>query len=93
MTCVADYVRFVAAGRICRSLIQFPLKSFGKTHMARITTPSARPISSMSHDPKASFGLMHKAVFRKEGDYWSVGYDGTAIRLKDIRGLVLLCQS
>jgi predicted ATPase len=55
--------------------------------MARFTMPSARPISSMSHDPKASFGLMHKAVFRKEGDYWSVGYDGTAIRLKDIRGL------
>jgi hypothetical protein len=41
----------------------------------------------MSHDPKASFGLMHKAVFRKEGDYWSVGYDSNAIRLKDIRGL------
>jgi hypothetical protein len=56
MTCVADYVRFVAAGRICHNFIQLPLKSLEETHMARITTPSARPISPMSHDPKASFG-------------------------------------
>ena len=55
--------------------------------MARITTLSAASISPMSHDPKASFGLTHKGVFRKEGDYWRVGYDGTPIRLKDIRGL------
>src|SRR5215472_12143555 len=87
MICAADYIRFVATGKICRNFIQLPLKSLGKTHMARITTPSAAPISPMSHGPKASFGLTHKGVFRKEGDYWSVGYDGTAIRLKDIRGL------
>jgi tetratricopeptide (TPR) repeat protein len=55
--------------------------------MARITTPSAGPISPMSREPKVSLGLRHKGVFRREGDYWSVGHDGTAIRLKDIRGL------
>jgi tetratricopeptide (TPR) repeat protein len=72
--------------RLCCTFILFLLKSLGKTHMARITTLSAASISPMSHDPKASFGLTHKGVFRKEGDYWRVGYDGTAVRLKDIRG-------
>src|SRR5689334_17170403 len=87
MICAADYIRFVAVGKICATLFQLLLKSLGKTHMARITTPSAAPISPMSHGPKAGFGLTHKGVFRKEGDYWSVGYDGTVIRLKDTRGL------
>jgi tetratricopeptide (TPR) repeat protein len=54
--------------------------------MAPISTPSATPISPMSHDHKPTLGLTHKGVFRKEGDYWRVGYDGTPIRLKNIRG-------
>jgi tetratricopeptide (TPR) repeat protein len=41
----------------------------------------------MSHDSRGSFGLTHKGVFRKEGDYWCVGYDGNIARLKNIRGL------
>jgi hypothetical protein len=55
-------------------------------HMSAITTRSAGPISPKSHDPQASFGVRHKGVFRKEGDYWSVGYEGDSARLKDARG-------
>jgi len=31
-------------------------------------------------------------VFRKEGDYWSVGFDGAVFRLKDAKGLRCLVQ-
>jgi tetratricopeptide (TPR) repeat protein len=31
-------------------------------------------------------------VFRKEGEYWTVGYDGKAFRLKDTRGLGYLAH-
>jgi tetratricopeptide (TPR) repeat protein len=30
--------------------------------------------------------MTHKGVFRKNSDYWTIGYDGNAIRLKDTRG-------
>src|ERR1700676_4281701 len=33
-----------------------------------------------------------KGVFRKEGEYWTVGYGGKAFRLKDTRGLGYLAH-
>ena len=30
---------------------------------------------------------MQKGIFRKEGEYWTVGYGGNAFRLKDTKGL------
>jgi hypothetical protein len=54
--------------------------------MAR-NTPSATSISPMSNDSRAGFRPTHKGVFRKEGDYWTVGYDGNGVRLKDTKGL------
>ena len=30
---------------------------------------------------------MQKGIFRKEGEYWTVGYSGNAFRLKDTKGL------
>lgn len=41
----------------------------------------------MSNDSRAGFRPTHKGVFRKESDYWTVGCDGIAVRLKDTRGL------
>ena len=35
---------------------------------------------------------MQKGVFRKEGEYWSVGYGGEAFRLKDTKGLGYLAH-
>src|SRR5580704_17555441 len=33
-----------------------------------------------------------KGVFRKEGEYWTVGYAGKAFRLKDTKGLGYLAH-
>src|SRR5580704_10297031 len=34
-----------------------------------------------------AFRSAQKGVFRREGEYWTVGYGGNAFRLKDTRGL------
>jgi predicted ATPase len=47
----------------------------------------ATSISPMSNESRAGFRSTHKGVFRKEGDYWTVGCNGNTVRLKDIRGL------
>ena len=36
--------------------------------------------------------LPEQAIFRKEGEYWTVGYGGNAFRLKDTKGLAYLAH-
>ena len=39
-----------------------------------------------------STSLPEQAIFRKEGEYWTVGYGGNAFRLKDTKGLGYLAH-
>src|SRR5262245_53682272 len=50
-------------------------------------TPSARSLWPRAGDSGLGFRSPQKGVFRKEGGYWTVGYDGTTVRLKATRGL------
>src|ERR1700686_2824588 len=34
-----------------------------------------------------STSLHEQAIFRKEGEYWAIGYNGKSLRLKDTKGL------
>jgi hypothetical protein len=68
-------------------ILSLSYKSVGNRHMTTSSTPDAARGLSQPHQTKTSFGLEHKGVFRKEGDFWSIGFDGAAVRLKDIRGL------
>src|SRR5580700_3748228 len=52
-----------------------------------VNTSSARDISPNPGELKPGFRAAQKGVFRKEGVYWTVGYDGNAVRLKDTKGL------
>ena len=52
-----------------------------------VNTSSARDISPNPGELKPGFRPAQKGVFRKEGVYWTVGYGGKAVRLKDTRGL------
>src|SRR5215510_6727500 len=54
--------------------------------MAR-NTPSARDLSPRACDEGSGFHSAQSGVFRKEGGYWTVGYGGNTVRLKDTRGL------
>ncbi len=42
--------------------------------------------------PTAGAGQNEKGVFRKEGEYWTVGYGGKTFRLKDTKGLGYLAH-
>ena len=55
-------------------------------------TWSARSSSAGPGDPGPSVRAAQKGVFRKEGEYWTVGYGGKAFRLKDTRGLGYLAH-
>src|SRR5260370_32805098 len=50
-------------------------------------TRSAQFRSAGTADARPSFSSAKKGIFRKEGEYWTVGYGGIPFRLKDTKGL------
>jgi tetratricopeptide (TPR) repeat protein len=59
--------------------------------MAR-ETRSARFGSAGVDDARPSVPTAQHGVFRKEGEYWTVRYNGKAVRLRDTRGLGYLAH-
>src|SRR6266478_613841 len=55
-------------------------------------TRSARPGSTGVGEAGPSVRAVQKGVFRKEGEYWTVGYGGISFRLKDSKGLGYLAH-
>src|ERR1700720_2282353 len=55
-------------------------------------TRSARPGTRGVGDAEPSVRAIPKGVFRKEGEYWTVGYGGNSFRLKDTKGLGYLAH-
>src|SRR5579864_3951756 len=53
---------------------------------------SARLRSAETGDHRPSLRAAQKGVFRKEGEYWTVGYAGKSFRLKDTKGLGYLAH-
>src|ERR1700730_3576483 len=53
---------------------------------------SARSGSAGTADPLPSVRSAQKGVFRKEGEYWTVGCGGNSFRLKDTKGLGYLAH-
>ena len=59
--------------------------------MAR-ETQNARFASAGAGERRSGVRSAQKGVFRQEGEYWTVGYDGKATRLKDSKGLAYLAH-
>src|SRR6267143_4645042 len=57
-----------------------------------LETRSARSVSAGTGEPVPNVRSPQTGVFRKEGEYWTVGYGGNAFRLKDSRGLGYLAH-
>ncbi|HWN58725.1 MAG TPA: AAA family ATPase, partial [Methylomirabilota bacterium] len=55
-------------------------------------TRSARIGSAGPDDPAPNVRAAQTGIFRKEGEYWTVGYAGNAFRLKDTKGLGYLAH-
>src|SRR5580704_1493280 len=51
--------------------------------------PLRRPVTG---DRTASSGSSENGIFRKEGEYWTVGYGKRAFRLKDTKGFAYLAH-
>jgi hypothetical protein len=49
-----------------------------------VVLPSDRPPLHVSAKPRPS---AESNIFRREGEYWTIAYDGTDFRLKDAKGL------
>src|SRR5216684_1530081 len=71
-------------------------QKFAQTSLERFQMPretrSARPGSAGVGDGRPSVRVVQKGVFRKEGEYWTVGYGGKSFRLKDSKGLGYLAH-
>src|SRR5262249_61716541 len=52
-----------------------------------IKTPSAHPHPSVANRDIRS---ARTGIFRKEGEYWTIGYGGHVVRLKDTKGVAYL---
>src|SRR5271163_462225 len=50
-------------------------------------TPSSRYGSAVVADAGSGSSSMQQGIFRKEGEYWTVGYGANVFRLKDTKGL------
>jgi hypothetical protein len=55
-------------------------------------TQSVQDGSPGTYGSGPAFRCAQKGVFRREGEYWTVGYGGNAFRLKDTRGLVYVAH-
>ena len=55
-------------------------------------TLSARRRSAAGGDLAASARSSKKGIFSKEGEYWTVGYNGSSFRLRDSKGLGYLAH-
>ncbi len=70
------------------------LNAIGLQHRPTRETPLARE-AQRSKDLRDEGRSIHDAqqgVFRKEGEYWTIGYGTRAFRLKETRGLVYLAH-
>src|SRR5882757_8737087 len=87
------WARDPADGTICGNSVS-PQKLAERPIEIQMTpeTRSARYGSANTSDRGSSVGPDKQGVFRKEGEYWTVGYGGNAFRLKDTRGLGYLAH-
>jgi tetratricopeptide (TPR) repeat protein len=52
----------------------------------------ARPRGGSLHDEPSSDARANECVFRREGDYWSVVFEGHTTRVRDLKGLRYLAR-
>jgi hypothetical protein len=71
------------------------LETAGELGMSALesrATTLARDATSAPIRARASEPIAHSTVFRREGEYWSIAYEGDAFRLRDSKGLRYLAR-
>ena len=87
-------------GKEERALVEFraaraTLERIGASHQEARAAQACENIAVAGHlslHPPTGAHPVHAAVFRREGDYWSVGFEGRTSHLRDLKGLQYLAR-
>jgi hypothetical protein len=75
---------------VARTVLAQALRAGGSEHQADLELQAARTILEPI-EPAAS-ATTDTNVFHREGDYWSVVFDGRTVRIRDLKGMRYLAQ-
>lgn len=60
--------------------------------LRRVFSPPIQPIHPVRLVPGAHQGSVLEGKFQREGEYWTVGYEGKVLRLRDGKGMRILAR-
>ena len=75
---------------VARTVLADALRAGGGQERAALELQAARAI--LEQIEVAASATTETNVFRREGDYWSVLYDGQTVRVRDLKGMRYLAQ-
>ena len=75
---------------VARTVLADALRAGGGQERAALELQAARAI--LERIEVAASATTETNVFRREGDYWSVLYDGQTVRVRDLKGMRYLAQ-
>ena len=75
---------------LARMVLAETLRAAGREDQAALELHAAR--TSLARIEVATSATAHTNVFHREGDYWSVVFDGRTVRVRDLKGMRYLAQ-
>jgi tetratricopeptide (TPR) repeat protein len=75
---------------LARTVLAEALRAGGSEDQAALELGAARTI--LARIEVAASAIPHTNVFRREGDYWSVVFEGRTVRVRDLKGMRYLAQ-
>ena len=75
---------------VARMVLAEALEAAGSEDLAAVELQAAR--TSLERIEAAASAPSGTNVFRREGDYWSVGFEGRAVHVRDLKGMRYLAQ-
>ncbi|MGH7856860.1 MAG: ATP-binding protein [Candidatus Binatia bacterium] len=66
-------------------------RNLGMTALIARLDALETPVKRPGHSPAGSAGT-HRAVFRQEGEFWTISFEETTLRLKDTKGLRYIAE-
>jgi tetratricopeptide (TPR) repeat protein len=75
---------------LARMVLAAALRAGGRDDQAGLELEAARTI--LERIEVAASATTHTNVFRREGDYWLVVYEGRTVRVRDLKGMRYLAQ-
>jgi tetratricopeptide (TPR) repeat protein len=75
---------------LARTVLAEALRAGGSEDQAALELQAARTV--LDRIEVAASANAHTKIFRREGDYWSVAFEGRTVRVRDLKGMRYLAQ-